>query len=95
MFITGPDVIKTVTHEEVAKESSAARARTAARRRRALRVHRRGELLAGIRELLSFLPQNNLEDPPFVPTQDRADRARAALAIARARDPNKPYDIKE
>ena len=81
MFITGPDVIKTVTHEEVTKEElGGAMTHNAELGRRALRGRRRratASLL--IRELLSFLPSNNLEDPPLRDDRRSVDRADPAL----------------
>jgi propionyl-CoA carboxylase beta chain len=96
MFITGPDVIKTVTHEEVTKEDlGGAQAHNA----RSGVAHFAAEDEAGairiLRELLSYLPSNNLEEPPQVPTQDPADRREESLKTAVPANPNKPYDIKE
>src|SRR6202046_4238046 len=94
MFITGPDVIRTVTHEEVTKEElggAAAHVRSGV-------AHGAfaDELscLEGLRTLLSFLPQNNREDPPRLPTKDRADRADAALDDMVPHEPAKPYDMR-
>jgi propionyl-CoA carboxylase beta chain len=96
MFITGPDVIKTVTHEEVSKEDlGGAQTHNA----RSGVAHFAAEDEAGairvLRELLSYLPSNNLEDPPLVPTQDPTDRRDEALKTIVPESPNKPYDIKE
>src|SRR5690349_14647059 len=96
MFITGPDVIKTVTHEEVTKEDlGGAQTHNA----RSGVAHFAAEDEAGairvLRELLSFLPSNNLEDPPVVSTDDPLDRRDEALKTAVPENPNKPYDIKE
>ena len=63
MFITGPDVIRAVTHETVSKEELGGAAAHAARAS-PTRFPRRTVLLEGVRTLLSFLPQNNREDPP-------------------------------
>ena len=80
MFITGPDVIRAVTHEEVTKEELGGAAAHVALGRRAPRLPRRaGAASRGCATLLSFLPQNNREDPPRLPTRDRADRADPAL----------------
>ncbi len=94
MFITGPDVIRTVTHEEVTKEElggAAAHVRSGV-------AHRafadEPSCLEGLRTLLSFLPQNNREDPPRLPTKDRADRADAALDEMVPDEPAKPYDMR-
>ncbi|WP_428266876.1 acyl-CoA carboxylase subunit beta [Haliangium sp.] len=96
MFITGPDVIKTVTHEEVSKEDLGG-ARTHATRSGVAHFSERDELacLARIRELLSFMPSNNAEDPPIRGAGDPADRTEAALDTLIPSDSNKPYDITE
>ncbi len=96
MFITGPDVIKTVTHEEVSKEELGGAVTHASRSGVA---HRRfadeRACLAGLRELLAFLPQNNREDPPRRPARDRADREDASLDSFIPPDPAKPYDMRQ
>jgi propionyl-CoA carboxylase beta chain len=96
MFITGPDVIKTVTHEEVSKEELGG-AHTHAARSGVAHMAFADEraCLEGIRELLSYLPQNNSENPPPAATEDRADREDASLDSLIPADPSKPYDIKE
>jgi propionyl-CoA carboxylase beta chain len=96
MFITGPDVIKTVTHEEVTKEElGGAQAHNA----KSGVAHFAAEDEAGairiLRELLSYLPSNNLDDPPIVPTQDPPDRRDEVLKTIVPQNPNKPYDMKE
>ncbi|MEB2345156.1 MAG: acyl-CoA carboxylase subunit beta [Deltaproteobacteria bacterium] len=96
MFITGPDVIKTVTHEEVsAEELGGALAHASKSGVADFAVNSEEECIALIRNLLSFVPQNNLEDPPFVPTEDPADRQEPALRNIIPDNPNKPYDMKE
>jgi propionyl-CoA carboxylase beta chain len=94
MFITGPDVIRAVTHEEVTKEDLGGAAATM----RSGVAHRvfpdEPAALEGLRTLLSFLPQNNREDPPRLPTKDRADRADAALDELVPAEPSKPYDMR-
>jgi len=96
MFITGPDVIRTVTHEEVTKEELGG---ALAHATRSGVAHFAAEddrtALALVRRLLSFLPQNNLEDPPRREPVDRADRADPELDRIVPRDPNKPYDMKD
>ena len=96
MFITGPDVIKTVTHEEVTPEELGG-ALTHATQSGVADFATDGEeqALRAIRELLSFLPANNLDDPPTVPTEDPVDRREAALASLVPDNPNKPYDMTE
>jgi propionyl-CoA carboxylase beta chain len=96
MFITGPDVIAEVTHEEVTKEhlggamthnsTSGVSHFAAADDRDALMV---------IRELLSYMPSNNMEDPPQRPTEDPDDRAEEMLNSLVPDNPNHPYDIKK
>lgn len=96
MFITGPDVIKTVTHEEVTKEDlGGARTHNEKSGVAHFAAHDDAECLARIRELMSFLPLNNHEDPPYKPTTDPADREDAALDTLVPTDSAKPYDIKE
>jgi propionyl-CoA carboxylase beta chain len=96
MFVTGPDVIKTVTHEEVSKEdlggalthnAKSGVAHFAAEDDRAC--------IATIRELLSFMPSNNLEEAPRKPTDDPVDREDPALDTLIPAEATKPYDIKK
>jgi propionyl-CoA carboxylase beta chain len=96
MFITGPDVIKTVTHEEVTKEQlGGAMTHNETSGVAHFLAHDDAECLSMVRELLSFMPSNNLEDPPRKPSTDPIDRADAALdQIVPARS-NLPYDMKE
>jgi propionyl-CoA carboxylase beta chain len=96
MFVTGPDVIKTVTHEDVTKEKLGGSV-----------THNSisgvghfvaaddSECLRMIRELLTYLPQNNREDPPRRATSDPTDRADAALDTLIPAESNLPYDIKD
>jgi propionyl-CoA carboxylase beta chain len=94
MFITGPEVIETVTHEVVTKEDLGG-ARTHASRSGVAHFAEPDELscLARIRELLSFMPSNNAEDPPVAATSDPVDRADPELDTLIPLDSNKPYDI--
>ena len=95
MFVTGPDVIKTVTHEEVTKEELGGAATHAAKSGVAhFTVPNDAACLAAIRELLSYLPSNNLDDPPPGDSDDPPEREDAALDSLVPADPNKPYDIK-
>jgi propionyl-CoA carboxylase beta subunit len=95
MFVTGPDVIKAVTHEEVSfEELGGASTHGAISGVAHFAAESEDECLALIRELMTFLPQNNLEDPPIRPTLDPADRADEELQTAVPDQPNKPYDIK-
>src|SRR5271167_560699 len=96
MFITGPDVIKTVTHEDVSKQDLGGAITHNATSGVAHFIARDdAECLAMIRELLSFLPLNNLDDAPRRSTADPADRADAALDSMVPADPMQPYDIKD
>jgi propionyl-CoA carboxylase beta chain len=96
MFITGPDVIKTVTHEEVTKEElGGAMTHNAKSGVAHFAADSDEHALRITRELLSFMPSNNLDDPPFVPTNDPSDRADAALNSVVPEHSNQPYDIRD
>ncbi len=96
MFVTGPDVIKTVTHEEVTKqELGGAMTHNATSGVAHFIAPDDADCLAMIRELLSFLPSNNVDDPPRRATSDRVDRRDEALNTLVPDDPQKPYDIKD
>lgn len=96
MFITGPDVIKTVTHEDVTKDDlggamthntkSGVAHFAADSDEHALRI---------TRELLSFIPSNNMDDPPFAATSDPSERADEKLNSAVPESSNQPYDIRD
>ncbi|HST24770.1 MAG TPA: acyl-CoA carboxylase subunit beta [Gaiellaceae bacterium] len=95
MFITGPDVVKTVTGEEVTFEELGGAATHASKSGVAQFSSPDEEAcLEDARYLLSFLPQNNLEPPPYAPPTDPADREEIALDTLIPDDPAKPYDIK-
>ena len=96
MFVTGPDVIRTVTHEEVTmNELGGALTHAATSGVAHFAVSDDRECLATVRELLSFLPSNNMKDPPLQPTSDRWDREDEKLDTFIPSDPNLPYDMKE
>jgi len=96
MFITGPDVIKAVTHEEVnSEELGGAMVHNSKSGVAHFAVDDDKECILLIKELLSFLPSNNMEDPPFASTDDPSDRRATALRAIIPENPNKPYDIKE
>jgi propionyl-CoA carboxylase beta chain len=96
MFITGPEVIKTVTHEEVTKEELGGAMTHASKSGVAHLVGSdERETLAQLRRLMSYLPSNNREHPPFVATTDPADRTDSELNTLVPVQPTKPYDIKE
>jgi len=96
MFVTGPDVIKAVTHEDVTKEELGG---AMTHNSKSGVAHFIGEddeqTMMMIRELLSFLPSNNMEDPPVKPSLDDINRVDENLQTIVPVDPNKPYDIKE
>ncbi len=96
MFVTGPDVIKTVTHEEVTKnELGGAMTHNSKSGVAHLVAEDEEQAMMMIRELMSFLPSNNMEDPPIKPTNDPPDRIDESLDEVVPVDPNKPYDIKD
>jgi propionyl-CoA carboxylase beta chain len=94
MFVTGPDVITTVTHEEVTKEQlGGAMTHNATSGVAHFAVPDDRECLRLIRELLSYLPANNIEDPPRRDTADPSDREDEALDRLVPQSPNQPYDM--
>ena len=94
MFVTGPDVIKTVTHEDVTKEAlGGAETHNATSGVAHFAVDDDRECIALIRELLSFMPSNNLDEGPRGPLTDSADRADVALDTLVPASPNQPYDM--
>jgi len=96
MFVTGPDVIKTVTHEEVTKEElGGAMTHNSTSGVAHFAAHNDEECLLLLRELFSFLPQNNLEEPPRRTTNDPWDRVEESLNSIVPAESNVPYDIKD
>src|SRR6516165_4943497 len=96
MFVTGPDVIKTVTHEEVTKqELGGAMTHNSTSGVAHLVSRDDADCLAMIRELIGFLPSNNLDDSPRRACSDPADRREESLNSIVPEDPLKPYDIKD
>jgi propionyl-CoA carboxylase beta subunit len=96
MFVTGPDVIRTVTHEEVTMERlGGASTHSQISGVAHFACDDDVDTLARIRRLLSFLPLNNAADPPVRPSQDPPEREASRLDDCVPADPNKPYDIKE
>lgn len=94
MFVTGPDVIKAVTHEEVTKEELGGALTHASKSGVAhFATEDDRHCLLMIRELLNFLPSNNLDDPPVLPTTDRPDRIEESLNTFIPDNPRKPYDM--
>jgi propionyl-CoA carboxylase beta chain len=96
MFITGPDVIKLVTHEEVTKnELGGAATHNETSGVAHFMAQDDAECLSMIRELFSFIPSNNLEDPPRRECTDPIDREDSALDMLVPAESNMPYDIKD
>ncbi len=94
MFVTGPNVVKTVTHEDVTTEQLGGADVHGSVSGVAHFVHdSEAECLAEIRRLLSFLPSNNLDDPPVRPSADPPDRRDEELLSLVPDNPNKPYDM--
>jgi propionyl-CoA carboxylase beta chain len=95
MFITGPDVIKTVTHEEVTKEElGGAMTHNQTSGVAHFAAESEEDCLRLIRELLSFIPSNNLDDPPQINCDDPIERADESLNKIVPPESNKPYDIR-
>ncbi|MFP3896593.1 MAG: acyl-CoA carboxylase subunit beta [Anaerolineales bacterium] len=96
MFITGPQVIKAVTHEEVTfEELGGAMTHNSVSGVAHFAAEDEEDCLARVRELLSYLPQNNMEDPPSAATQDDPARADEELDTLVPDAPDAPYDVKE
>lgn len=96
MFVTGPDVVKTVTHEEVtAEELGGALTHTGKSGVADLAFENDVEALAMLRRFINFLPANNREKPPVQPTNDPAERIDHSLDTLVPDSANKPYDMKE
>src|SRR6516225_10147254 len=96
MFVTGPDVIKTVTHEEVTKEElGGAMTHNSTSGVAQFIAHNDEECLLLLRELLSFLPSNNMEDPPKRTCSDPWNRTEESLDTIVPSESNIPYDIKD
>jgi propionyl-CoA carboxylase beta chain len=96
MFITGPDVVKAVTHEEVTfEELGGADVHSEVSGVCHLAADSEADALYLIRKLLSYIPQNNMEDPPFIDDLDDPLRMDDALNSIIPEDPSKPYDIKD
>jgi propionyl-CoA carboxylase beta chain len=96
MFITGPEVVKTVTSEVVTKEElGGAMTHNTKSGVAHFAAENDEDCLLKIRELMSYLPNNNMEDPPVVPTKDDPNRTEMSLRDLVPVDPNKPYDMKE
>jgi propionyl-CoA carboxylase beta chain len=95
MFVTGPNVVKTVTHEEVSSEELGGALTHATKSGVAHRVcDNEAACLTEIRALMHFLPSNAMEDPPFIPTLDPPDRRDTELDTIVPENPSTPYDMK-
>jgi len=96
MFVTGPEVVKTVTHEEVSAEELGGAVTHSSRSGVAdLALDNDVEALLMLRRFVNFLPANNREKPPVWPCSDPADRIEPSLDTLVPDDPNRPYDMKE
>jgi len=96
MFVTGPEVVKTVTHEEVSFEDlGGAGVHSEISGVCHVATDTEADTLYMMRKLLTYLPQNNMEDPPFMPPGDDPLRMEDALDHLVPDDPSKPYDIKD
>ncbi len=95
MFVTGPEVVKTVTHEEVTfDELGGAETHATKSGVSHFTAENEMECLKNIRKLLGFIPQNNMEDPPRIESTDDAGRMDNELNTIVPDNPNKPYDMK-
>jgi propionyl-CoA carboxylase beta chain len=96
MFVTGPDVIKTVTHEDVTKDGlGGADTHNRTSGVAHFKVPDEAAMMALLRELFSYVPSNNMEETPRRRTEDKPDRSCPELIELVPTNPNKPYDIKE
>ncbi len=96
MFVTGPNVVKTVTHEEVSSEDLGGAMTHAGKSGVAhFACENEEECLKSIRRLVSFIPSNNLDDRPRIEPKDSSNRKEEKLNALIPENPNKPYDMKE
>lgn len=96
MFVTGPDVVKTVTHEEVTFEQlGGASTHSTKSGVTHFACANEPECLRHIRQLLTYLPQNCEDEPPFVPYENGGDETKPALNGIIPANPNQPYDVRE
>jgi acetyl-CoA carboxylase carboxyltransferase component len=96
MFVTGPDVVKTVTHEDVSfEELGGADTHASTSGVCHYVAENEADCIYMLRVLLSYLPQNNMEDPPFIASSDDRLRTEEALDHIIPDDPSKPYDMRE
>ncbi len=96
MFVTGPNVVKEVLNEDVTHEKLGGAEIHSKKSGVAQMVYDDEEnVLIGVRKMLSYFPSNNLENPPFIETEDKPDRIEEKLRDIVPDDPNKPYDVKD
>jgi acetyl-CoA carboxylase carboxyltransferase component len=96
MFVTGPNVVKTVTHEEVSyDELGGAIVHSTKSGVAHFACENEAEALSLVRKLFSYIPLNNMEDPPEMECKDPFDRQDEELDLIVPENPNKPYDMKE
>ncbi|MDR2868447.1 MAG: acyl-CoA carboxylase subunit beta, partial [Bacteroidales bacterium] len=96
MFVTGPKVVKTVTNEDITVEDLGGASIHSTKSGVAhFAVDNEESGIAMLRQLLSFIPSNNMEEPPYVPTNDPINRLEDSLNEIIPDNPNKPYDIKK
>lgn len=96
MFVTGPNVVKTVTHEQVTSEELGGAMVHASKSGVAhYACENEADAITKVKHLLEYMPQNNLEDPPTVATSDPFDREDPALNRIIPENPNQPYEIKD
>ncbi|NMC45175.1 MAG: acyl-CoA carboxylase subunit beta [candidate division Zixibacteria bacterium] len=96
MFVTGPNVVKTVTHENVTSEELGGAMTHAVKSGVAhYAAENEPDAIRFTRELLGYIPANNMEDPPYIETADPEDREEESLNAIVPDNPNKPYDMKE
>lgn len=96
MFVTGPDVVRAVTHEQVsANDLGGADVHAEKSGECHLTAESEADLMFLIRKLLGYLPQNNKEDPPYIPNGDDPLRTDETLDSIIPDDPGKPYDVKD
>ena len=96
MFLTGPKIVKTVTHEDVtAEELGGADTHASKSGITHFTYDDEKSLFDGIRTLFNYIPQNNMEEAPVIPNQDSPDRIDEELNYLVPDNPNKPYDMKE
>jgi propionyl-CoA carboxylase beta chain len=96
MFVTGPNVVKTVTHEQVTSEELGGAVVHASKSGVAhFACENEADVIDKLKRLLSYMPQNNCEDPPWIDTHDPLDRQEEGLNRLVPDNPNQPYDIKD